>query len=70
MALRILGADVVGMSTVPEVIMANHLEMEVLGLSMVTNLAFVKHDHKEVLQAVKNQEKNLRHFFQKLISSI
>ena len=67
MALRFLGADVVGMSTVPEVIMANYLGMEILGLSLVTNLAFVKHDHREVLQAVKNQELNLQKFFLKLI---
>jgi len=67
MALQFLGADVVGMSTVPEVIMANYLGMEILGLSLVTNLAFVKHDHREVLQAVKNQELNLQKFFLKLI---
>ncbi len=51
MALRQLGADVVGMSTVPEAIMARSLGVEVLGISFVTNLAFVKHDHKDVLAA-------------------
>lgn len=50
MALRHMGADVVGMSTVPETIMAKSLGLSVLGLSFVTNLAFVKHDHKEVVQ--------------------
>ena len=49
MALRFLGADVVGMSTVPETLAARALGIEVLGLAFVTNLAFVKHNHKEVL---------------------
>jgi len=38
-ALRTLGGDLAGMSTVPEVIAARHAGIEVLGLSMVTNLA-------------------------------
>ena len=38
-ALRTMGADMVGMSTVPEVIQANSLGMKVLGLSMITNMA-------------------------------
>jgi purine-nucleoside phosphorylase len=52
--LRIIGADLVGMSTVPEVIVANHMGMHVLAISCVTNMAAgilpEKISHEEVLE--------------------
>lgn len=59
--LRMLGADAVGMSTVPEVLAAVHAQMKVLGISCITNMAagILKKSltHQEVLETA-NQSKD------------
>ena len=59
--LRMLGADAVGMSTVPEVLAAVHAQMKVLGISCITNMAagILKKSltHQEVMETA-NQAKD------------
>lgn len=62
-AYAALGADAVGMSTVPEVTAANYLGMQVLGLSCITNMATgiaeKKHEHAEVLRVASESSAKL-----------
>ncbi|MBN2806724.1 MAG: purine-nucleoside phosphorylase [Prolixibacteraceae bacterium] len=72
--LNIIGGDTVGMSTVPEVIVANHMGMRVFGMSVVTNngLAIPEggNQHAEVLDVAAVAAPKLEAIFGKLIESI
>jgi purine-nucleoside phosphorylase len=69
--LRTLGADAVGMSTVPEAIVARQMGMEVLGLSVITNLAAGVIDrplhHDEVLEAAERLGPRLTELLRRLV---
>ena len=69
--LRTIGADLVGMSTVPEVIVANYLGMRVLAISCVTNMAAgvlpQKINHEEVLEVGRQVRGKLVRFLKALL---
>ncbi len=62
-AYAVLGADAIGMSTVPETIAANYLGMKVLGIACITNMATgiseKKHTHEEVMRIADESSQKL-----------
>ncbi len=68
---RTMGADAVGMSTIPEVIIACHMGIPVLGISCITNMAAgvlaQKLNHHEVIQTTERIKEKLFSLFQGLI---
>ncbi|MBI2681377.1 MAG: purine-nucleoside phosphorylase [Candidatus Solibacter usitatus] len=72
--LRTIGADVVGMSTVPEVIVANHMGMRVLAISCVTNMAAgilpQKLTQEEVIEAGAMVRDTLVRFLKALLPAL
>lgn len=66
-AAKILGADAVGMSTVPEVIAAAHAGMDVLGFSLVCNMAAGLQTHKLSEQEVLDTAEKSKETFSKLV---
>ncbi|XP_040019044.1 purine nucleoside phosphorylase 6 [Gasterosteus aculeatus] len=74
--LQMLGADCVGMSTVPEVVVARHCGLRVLGLSLVTNKVVTDYDsaekanHEEVLRTTQRRTQDLERLVSQLIANI
>lgn len=68
--LRIMGADAVGMSTVPEVIVANHMGLETFAISCITNMAAGVTEQKLSHEEVTETANRVRDNFVKLISHI
>lgn len=68
------GADAVGMSTVPETIVANYLGLDVLGISCITNMATgiqtVKHSHARVVETAKKASIDLVRWVEKIIENM
>lgn len=69
-----IGADVVGMSTVPETIAANYMGLKVLGISCITNMATGirkdKHSHEEVLRIANESGIRLEKWVEAIIRSL
>ncbi len=69
--LHIIGGDTVGMSTVPEVIVAMHMGMQVFGMSVVTDLGIRDEmntiTHEEVLEAANNASPKMTLIFEEIL---
>lgn len=69
--VKILGGDCVGMSTVPEVIVARHMDLETFGISVITDIGsedgIPDVNHDEVLKAAKAAEPHVRKLIRELI---
>jgi purine-nucleoside phosphorylase len=72
--VRDLGADLVGMSTIPEVIMAKNLGIRVLGLSVVTNMAAgisgTPLSHKEVIETAEKAAEKFRRLVRGIVERL
>ena len=72
--LRSTGADAVGMSTVPEVIVGIHAGLRILGFSIIGNVnlpdAFTPINQEEVVAIANKAESSLIHLIQKIVAKI
>ena len=72
--LRIIGGDAVGMSTVPEVIVANHMSVPVFAISVLTDEGFPEDlqptSLEEIVETAKLAEPKMTHILSQLISAL
>ncbi len=72
--IKAIGGDVVGMSTVQEVIVARHSRMDVFAVSVVTDLGIREEDntitHEEVLAAASEAEPKLTNLFKEMVKAL
>jgi len=73
-ALKVIGGNAVGMSTVPEVLVANHCDLSVIAVSVITNLAAgmnkTKLSHKETLENASLAEKEILNLIKQFIEEV
>ena len=73
-ALKVIGGNAVGMSTVPEVLVANHCSLPVIGISVITNLAAgmnkTKLSHQETLENASLAENNVLNLIKQFIREV
>ena len=72
--IRIIGGDAVGMSTVPEIIVARHMNMECFGMSVITNSTaspeLIKTNHQEVQDVGKTAQPRMATLFQEILKML
>jgi len=72
--IRVIGGDAVGMSTVPEIIVARHMGMECFGMSVITNSTaspeLIKTNHEEVHDIGNTAQPRMTALFQAIISKL
>jgi purine-nucleoside phosphorylase len=74
--LRLVGGDAVGMSTVPEAIVAAHCGLKVIGLSLITNKALFPGEereaasHDEVLETVQATQNDIETYVRELLAEV
>ncbi|WP_349407641.1 purine-nucleoside phosphorylase [Pseudalkalibacillus sp. SCS-8] len=72
--LRTLGADTVGMSTVPEVIVARHMDMKTIGISCITDMAIAEEleplTHEQVVEVANRTKPTFKQLLRSVIDKV